>query len=139
LKFSLYQCRSAGYKTYICLEFQCIFSLIHHYLFLTSCYFKTKKYLKFLRSLIYNVWFKTCLIPSISYLSFPANIISSIYTNNVVKDPLEELINKEWSFLDWVYPIESKTNDSLANHSLLARERSNLMVIIFSTGGKVSR
>ena len=67
-----------------------------------------------------NVWFKACLIRSISYLSFLANIISSTYTNNIVKDPLEELMNSEWSFIDWVYPIKSKKDDSLANHSMLA-------------------
>jgi len=63
--------------------------------FLLLATLKPRKYLKSPRSLILNVLFKASLTHSISSLSFPAKIISSTYTNNVVKDPSEELINKE--------------------------------------------
>jgi len=56
---------------------------------------KSRKYLKSPRSLILNVLFKASLTRSISYLLFLAKIISSTYTNNDVKDPSEELVNKE--------------------------------------------
>ena len=81
------------------------FVIIPFLLLVTS---KLIKCLKSPRSLILNVLFKASLTQSISFLSFPAKIMSFTYTNNVVKDPSEELMNKEWSFIDWVYPAKIK-------------------------------
>jgi len=63
--------------------------------FLLLAISKPIKYIISPRSLILNVSFEVCLIHIIFSLSFPINIISSTYTNNVVKNPSGELMNKE--------------------------------------------
>jgi len=40
------------------------------------------------------------------------------------KDTSKELMNKEWSFTDWVYLAEIKNDGNLANHFLLGSLRS---------------
>jgi len=80
--------------------------------FLLLATLRPRKYLKLPRSLILTILFNASLTRLIS--PFTVKIISSTYTNNVVKDPSEKSNNKEWLFTHW------KKDDNLANHSLLA-------------------
>ena len=40
-------------------------------------------------------------------------------------------MNNEWSFIDWVYPLESEKDDSLENHYLLACLRPYKAFLIY--------